>query len=411
MRIAIYENLPPGGAKRASFEFGRYLATRHELDLYQLSITNNRAFDLRPIVRQVFSYRYRPVRGLLQARLLEGHYAPRSYTLFRPLRQLHRRIAADMTLRNYDLVLAHTDAMTQAPYLLRSLTGVTTVYYCQEVYRVAKERSLQRGHREDLLGSRFPIGNLRLLEDLLVRRRLIGADAASAAAAGTILVNSKYSREQVFAAYARNASVCYLGVDPGVFHPDPATGRRQEVLSVGGPARNKGHALVIDALGRIEEKLRPALRVITPTHRDSAWLEQLAAAGRVKLTIEQGLDEGALANRYQAAMLTVCAARLEPFGLSALESMACATPVVAIDEAGYRESILPGVTGLLVEPEAAAIAAAIAELIADPGRAAAMGRSGHDWVTKQWTWELAGARLDELLTTARRSASGAGRRS
>ena len=87
MRIAIYENLPPGGAKRASFEFGRFLAQRHEVDLYRLSITDNRAFDLAPLVHQVYTYRYAPLGGLLDARLTGGHFAPRSYTLFGPLQE------------------------------------------------------------------------------------------------------------------------------------------------------------------------------------------------------------------------------------------------------------------------------------------------------------------------------------
>ena len=121
MRIAIYENLPPGGAKRASFEFGRYLSPRHEIDLYRLSIMNNRLFDLAPLVKQVYEYPFAPLGGLLNDRLRQGHFAPRSYLLFRPLRRLHRRISQDIRRRGYDVVLAHTDAMTQSPYLLRWL--------------------------------------------------------------------------------------------------------------------------------------------------------------------------------------------------------------------------------------------------------------------------------------------------
>ena len=170
MRIAIYENLPPGGAKRASFEFGRFLAGRHEVDLYQLSITDNRAFDLTPSVRQVYRYRFAPLGGLLDARLAGGHYAPRSYMLFGPLRRLHRRIAHDLRGRGYDVVLAHTDAMTQSPYLLRWLGDVPSVYYCQEVFRVRYEPLVRALHRQRLRQSRFPVSALRLIEDAWVLR-------------------------------------------------------------------------------------------------------------------------------------------------------------------------------------------------------------------------------------------------
>src|SRR5205823_10719478 len=242
MRIAIYENLPPGGAKRASFGFGCYLAGHHEVDLYRLTITDNRMFDLAPLVRRVFTYPFAPFGGLLDARLNDGHFAPRSYTLFGPLRRLHRRIAADLTGRGYDVVLAHTDAMTQSPYLLRWLPRVPTVYFCQEVFRVAYEAGARRVHRDALKASRFPLGILRVMEDAAVRPRLAANDRRNAQAAGAVVVNSRYSRERVLAAYGRDALVCYLGVDTHVFRPQqepepaPAKGERF-VLSVGGPAR------------------------------------------------------------------------------------------------------------------------------------------------------------------------------
>jgi glycosyltransferase involved in cell wall biosynthesis len=397
MRIAIYENLPPGGAKRVSFEFGRQLARRHEIDLYRLSITDNRAFDLAPFARQVFSYAFAPLFGRLDGRLKGGHFAPRSYTLFAPLKRLHRRIAGDLRRRGYDVVLAHTDAMTQSPYLLRWLEGVPSVYYCHEVLRIRDELAAQEIHNRRLAESPFPIGRLRLLEDSLVRRRLIIADAASTAAAGTIGVNSKYTRERVKAIYGRDAVVCYPGVDADHFRPDPAVSRHREVLSIGSPPSYKGHDLVIEALSRIDPGRRPALRIIMAGRADTASLEQLARARGVRLSIDVGLDESALAGRYRAALATVCAARLEPLGLTPLESMACETPVIAIDEAGYRETVVQGVTGLLVEPSPVALGDAVASLTGDPGRATTLGQAGRARVTERWSWEDAGRRLESLL--------------
>jgi glycosyltransferase involved in cell wall biosynthesis len=400
MRIAIYENLPPGGAKRASFEFGRFLATRHEVDLYRLSITDNRAFDLAPLAHQVVTYRYAPLGGALNARLAGGHYAPRSYTLFGPLRRLHRRIAADLRQRAYDVVLAHTDAMTQGPYLLRWLGDVPSVYYCQEVFRARYEPEVMELHRQRLRQSRFPMSTLRLIEDAWVLPRLAAADAVSASAAGTIAVNSQYSRERVAAAYRRDAVVCYLGVDTERFQPDPAVTRRREVLSIGSPPLLKGHGLVIDALGRIPAQRRPALRIVMAGRDGAADLERQANEQSVTLAIETALTEAALADRYRAALATIGAARLEPFGLTALESMACGTPVIAINEGGYRESVRDGVTGLLVEPTASALAAGIERLANDPQLADTLGQAGRAAVIDRWTWAHAGGRLEDVLLRA-----------
>jgi glycosyltransferase involved in cell wall biosynthesis len=47
----------------------------------------------------------------------------------------------------------------------------------------------------------------------------------------------------------------------------------------------------------------------------------------------------------------------EPFGLVMIEAMACGTPVIAFDRGSVPEIIEPGVTGLIVRDEAAAVAA------------------------------------------------------
>jgi phosphatidylinositol alpha-1,6-mannosyltransferase len=89
--------------------------------------------------------------------------------------------------------------------------------------------------------------------------------------------------------------------------------------------------------------------------------------------------------------------------------MACATPVVAIEEAGYRDSVLHEETGLLVDPLPEAIAAAIARLAAEAGVSARLGRRGREWVESRWRWEDAGrsleAALAETVETAKRSLS------
>jgi glycosyltransferase involved in cell wall biosynthesis len=396
VRIAIVESLPPGGARRASFELGRFLAGRHVVDLYQLDLAAGRAFDLGPFVNSVYRFPFHPLGGLLDGRLRAGHTAPRSYVIFGPLMRMHHRMADDIRRRGYDAVLAHTDPMTQSPHVLRWLRGIPSLYYCQEVLRVGQEQAALATHRGRLNASRPPLGALRAFEDRFVLARLAATDRRNARAAAAIAVNSVYSRERVWAAYARPARVCRLGVDADRFAPSD-TPRRFEVVSVGGPAAAKGHDLTIEALARLPEDRRPALRVVVPDRGEARELERLAAARRVPLHLEERLDEAAMAERYQRALATVCAARLEPFGLTALESMACATPVVAIEEAGFRESVLDRQTGLLVDPEPDQLAQAIASLAGNPSLAANMGLEGRRWILAHWRWEDAGARIEGLL--------------
>jgi starch synthase len=89
----------------------------------------------------------------------------------------------------------------------------------------------------------------------------------------------------------------------------------------------------------------------------------------------------------------VCPSIYEPLGIVNLEAMACETAVVATATGGIVEVVVDGETGLLVPYDAAdpagfeaAIAARVNELLADPDRAAEMGRAGRERVLEHFAW-------------------------
>jgi N-acetyl-alpha-D-glucosaminyl L-malate synthase BshA len=84
----------------------------------------------------------------------------------------------------------------------------------------------------------------------------------------------------------------------------------------------------------------------------------------------------ALPELLAPATLFALASTEESFGLSALEAMACGTPVVATAVGGVAEVVEDGVSGLLSPPDdLQAFAARLRELILEPDRAHAMGRA------------------------------------
>ena len=75
----------------------------------------------------------------------------------------------------------------------------------------------------------------------------------------------------------------------------------------------------------------------------------------------------------------------EPFGLVIIEAMAQRLPVVATRGGGVGEIVDDGETGVLVPPrDAAAMAAAISGLLADPARAKSMGEAGRKAVAERF---------------------------
>lgn len=156
----------------------------------------------------------------------------------------------------------------------------------------------------------------------------------------------------------------------------PATVRaagRPLLLGLGRLHTDKGFDLAIRALAR----LPGAHLAIAGEGPERAALAALAAregvAGRVHFLGWRD-DAGAL---LRAADLFVCSSRIEPLGNMVIEAWSAGCPLVALRAAGPSELIRPGQDGLLTPLEdVAALAGAIAPLLADPARAAALAAAG-----------------------------------
>jgi glycosyltransferase involved in cell wall biosynthesis len=126
-----------------------------------------------------------------------------------------------------------------------------------------------------------------------------------------------------------------------------------------------------------------------------AHLERLAEELEVRLELHHEISDDRLAHLYQSSIATFCAARLEPFGLSALESLCCGTPVIAVREGGFREIVADGVNGLLVGRNPAEAAAAVVAVLdgtlgTDPSKLRAS-------VLPAWSWDRAAAKLESIV--------------
>ncbi|NOX60893.1 MAG: glycosyltransferase family 4 protein [Chloroflexi bacterium] len=91
---------------------------------------------------------------------------------------------------------------------------------------------------------------------------------------------------------------------------------------------------------------------------------------------------------YAVADVAVFPSRYEPFGIVALEAMACGTPVVVTDVGGLSEVVEHEVTGLRVAPgRVDAVAAGILQTLRHPDAAAERARRAQRVVMRDYRWD------------------------
>jgi glycosyltransferase involved in cell wall biosynthesis len=91
-----------------------------------------------------------------------------------------------------------------------------------------------------------------------------------------------------------------------------------------------------------------------------------------------------LARLLAAADAAAHLSAAEGFSNSVLECLACGLPVVATDEHSHPEQVDDGVSGVLVRPDAAAVAGALERLRRDPDERARLARAARETAVRRF---------------------------
>lgn len=131
------------------------------------------------------------------------------------------------------------------------------------------------------------------------------------------------------------------------------------IASIGRLARNKGFDLLVDAFSEVvkrepEARLRIACGAESSDHGDNEILteirEKISSYGIDDMvTLLPSLDDDEMADFYRAADVFALSSRYEPFGMTAIEAMACGTPTVVTTHGGLWRAVSFGQHALFAD--------------------------------------------------------------
>jgi len=271
---------------------------------------------------------------------------------------------------------------------------------------------VRREHQKE--ADAFPLERIRI-----ERRLMVAADRVVAECP-----QDRVDMARLYGADPGRLAMVPCGFDADEFTPmDRQEARRQlgipadefMVLQLGRLVPRKGIDNVIRAMAGLPDDIPAKLRIVggdclEPDEVRTPEIARLRSVAREcgveqKVTFEGCRPRDALRSYYAAANVFVTTPWYEPFGITPLEAMACARPVIGSAVGGIQYSVDDGVTGLLVPPkDPAALAQALQSLHAEPARAEAMGQAGLLRVRRWFTWRQVAVDLAEVFRAVSRKA-------
>lgn len=223
-----------------------------------------------------------------------------------------------------------------------------------------------------------------------------------------VIVTSDSTRRDLLRFYPRvppdSMRVVLLGYDPRQFVPDAGprlAAAEPYALYVGNIMPHKNLLRLVEAFAAVARGI-PARLVIRGGGRAvhvralAARIEALGLGDRVDWQPYARAEE--LPSLYRQARMLLLPSLHEGFGLTALEAMACGTPVVTSSTSSLPEVV--GDAALLVDPrDTAALADAMARLFTEDRLAKELGERGLERA-RQFSWTRTGRAVQALLHQA-----------
>lgn len=168
----------------------------------------------------------------------------------------------------------------------------------------------------------------------------------------TWMCNSTNTQSRIKKYYGKDATIAYPPVDTKKFGTPPSTEppHGDYWLSVNRIMRPKRIDLQMEALSRLPDE---RLIVVGSYERGAIQFEgykkELDAICPKNVTVMSWVSDDELTRLYMNAKGLLATALDEDFGMTTVEAMAAGKPVIAANRGGYKETVIDGKTGRLLD--------------------------------------------------------------
>jgi mannosylfructose-phosphate synthase len=208
------------------------------------------------------------------------------------------------------------------------------------------------------------------------------------------------------------------GYDDNRFYPVSAATRQairarlgfegKAVLAIGRLARNKGYDLLIDAFSVVAPRIEGSVLHLAVGGAEMNANEQKILRELKEQVVRLGLEarvkfsgfvaEAEMADHYRAADVFVLSSRYEPFGMTAIEAMACGTPTVVTIHGGLFRAVTFGRHALYADTfDKEDLGISIVKILRHPRLSHRLGRMGAHKARSLFTWTGIAQQITSLI--------------
>lgn len=319
MRIAIYHNLPSGGAKRVILGLTNQLTKRnHKVVLYTSNLGHKDLFfETQTQATKIVELNW------LSPKSTRDYLNLIYFNYLNYLKNLARKIDGE----DFDCIISGGDWITNTS-LLSSFLETPCFHLAHEPKREFYQQT-QAGRFKQI--KQFPWK--------LITHKLKKWEIKSLNECKKVIVNSIFS-SKVFEKLIEDRDkikIIYPFLSKQFLKETKSTNRKNFYLAIGNNVYLKGLGFVINSISPITRSNRFFLKIVT-SGSSKNYLQKVIGRKKIdNVEILTDVRDKKLINLYKKAKLLLYFPRKEPFGLVPLEALSLSCPVIAINEGGFTE--------------------------------------------------------------------------